>query len=165
MIPNQAEEELETSAKAYDLAIKNLDYLKYRRTQQGGGLTDSQQKQFKTETRNKLFHAMRKKELGDLIAQLEEDIKNKDALCAKCSGIIYYNSNVSARNYFRAKHCAVYPDILSRGYNKAFHASCDGHVVYGTGCFTVEDTVTIKSDLDMSVGKSRYGLGFRSLSK
>ncbi len=32
---------------------------------------------------------MRKKELGDLIAQLDEDIKNKDALCAKCSGIIY----------------------------------------------------------------------------
>ena len=85
----QAEEELETSSKAYDLAIKNLDYLKYRRTQQGGALTDSQQKQFKTETRNKLFHAMRKKELGDLIAQLDEDIKNKDALCAKCSGIIY----------------------------------------------------------------------------
>lgn len=85
----QAEEELDTSSKAYDSAIKNLDYLKYRRTQQGGALTDSQQKQFKTETRNKLFHAMRKKELGDLIAQLDDDIKNKDALCARCSGIIY----------------------------------------------------------------------------
>ena len=32
---------------------------------------------------------MRKKELGDLIAQLDEDIKNKDALSAKCTGVIY----------------------------------------------------------------------------
>ena len=85
----QAEEELEMSSNAYDASIKNLDFLKSRRAQQGGALTDSQQKQFKTETRNKLFHAMRKKELGDLIAQLEEDIKNKDALSARCSGVIY----------------------------------------------------------------------------
>lgn len=85
----QAQEEYATSSEAYDAAIKNLDYLKHRRTQQGGALTDAQQKQFKTETRNKLFHAMRKKELGDLIAQLDEDIKNKDALSAKCTGVIY----------------------------------------------------------------------------
>lgn len=85
----QAEEELATSSNSYDAAIKNLDFLKSRRAQQGGALTDVQQKQFKTETRNKLFHAMRKKELGDLIAQLDEDIKNKDALSARCSGVIY----------------------------------------------------------------------------
>lgn len=31
-------------------------------------------------------------------------------------------------------------------------SACDGHIVYGTGCFNVEDTVTVKSDLDLSVG-------------
>lgn len=85
----QAESDLEISSEAYDSAIKNLEYLKSRRAQQGGRLTDNQQKQVKTETRNKLFHAMRKKELTDLISQLEESIKNKDSLCAKCTGVIY----------------------------------------------------------------------------
>ena len=31
-------------------------------------------------------------------------------------------------------------------------AACDGHIRYGVGCFNVEDTVTIFSDLDISVG-------------
>ena len=35
-------------------------------------------------------------------------------------------------------------------------AACSGHIIYGTGCFNVEDTVTVKSDLDISVGNINF---------
>lgn len=85
----QAEEELSDSESAIASAERNISFLKHRRNLQGGLLTESQQRQIKTETQNKLFHTMRKKELSKLIAQLENDIKNKDNLCAKVTGMIY----------------------------------------------------------------------------
>ncbi len=85
----QAEQELCDSENAIASAERNIAFLKHRRNLQGGLLTESQQRQIKTETQNKLFHNMRKKELTKLISQLENDIRNKDNLCAKVSGIIY----------------------------------------------------------------------------
>lgn len=85
----QAEEELADSSEAYNTACKNLEFLKHRKHIQGGLLTEAQQRQVKMETQNKLFHAMRKREMAALIAQLEEDMRNKDALCAKATNIIY----------------------------------------------------------------------------
>lgn len=84
-----AEADLEESNEAYETACKNLEFLKHRKSVQGGLLTEAQQRQMKTETQNKLFHSMRKREMVQLIAQLDEDIKNKDALKAKCTNIIY----------------------------------------------------------------------------
>lgn len=81
----KAEAELEQYGERYDNAVKNLEYLKHRKVQQGGVLTDEQQRQVKLETQNKLFSTIKKKELNILIAQLDEDIKNKDALCATCT--------------------------------------------------------------------------------
>ncbi len=80
----KAESELEQYGERYESAVKNLEYLKHKRVQQGGVLTDEQQRQVKLETQNKLFSTIKKKELSILIAQLEEDIKNKDALSATC---------------------------------------------------------------------------------
>lgn len=81
----KAESELEQYGERYDNAVKNLEYLKHKKVQQGGVLTDEQQRQVKLETQNKLFSTIKKKELNILIAQLEEDIKNKDALSATCT--------------------------------------------------------------------------------
>lgn len=85
----QAESDLEASVEAYNTACKNIKFLKQRKERQGGILTEAQQKQIKTETQNKLFHSVRKKELTKLIQQLGEDLKNRDALSAKCINIIY----------------------------------------------------------------------------
>ena len=85
----EAEEELAQVSKALDEAVRNLDFLKFRKTQQAGVLSDAQQKQVKVETRAKLLNSMRKKELEEEIAQLESDIRNKDNLCARVSGVIY----------------------------------------------------------------------------
>lgn len=84
-----AEAELEEAENVFDSAVRNLDFLKHRKSVQGGLLTDAQQKQVKIETQNKLFYSMRKKELRQLIEQLEEDIRNKDSLCCRCQGKIY----------------------------------------------------------------------------
>ena len=35
-------------------------------------------------------------------------------------------------------------------------AACDGHIVFGNGSFQVEEAVTIKSDLDISVGNINF---------
>ncbi len=35
-------------------------------------------------------------------------------------------------------------------------ASCDGHIVFGNGSFQVEEAVTIKTDLDISVGNINF---------
>ena len=55
-------------------------------------LTEAQQRQFRTETQNKLFHSMRINELQALIAKLEDDIMNKDLLRAVVPGKIYPGS-------------------------------------------------------------------------
>ncbi len=85
----EAEADLKESIRIFDSAIKNLTFLKQRRIAQGGELTEAQQRQYRTETQNKLFHAMRKTEIQAIIDQLDEDIKNKDALSAICTGRIY----------------------------------------------------------------------------
>lgn len=85
----EAEADLKESARIFDAAIKNLTFLKQRKVAQGGEMTEVQQRAFRTETQNKLFHSMRKNELQKLIEQLDEDIKNKDTLSAKVTGVIY----------------------------------------------------------------------------
>lgn len=84
----EAEADLKESIRIFDAAIKNLTFLKQRKVAQGGVMTEAQQRAFRTETQNKLFHSMRKNEIQALIDQLDEDIKNKDTLSAK-AGIIY----------------------------------------------------------------------------
>lgn len=84
----EAEADLKESMRIFDSAIKNLTFLKQRKIAQGGELTDAQKQQYRQETQNKLLHALRKTELQAVIDKLDEDIKNKDALSAKC-GTIY----------------------------------------------------------------------------
>lgn len=84
----EAEADLNESERVFDMTIKNLSFLKQRKIAQGGVLNEEQQRQFRIETQNKLFHAMRKTELKALIEKLEEDIKQKDNLEAVC-GVIY----------------------------------------------------------------------------
>lgn len=85
----EAEALLVEVKKSLDNAVRNLDFLKFRKKQQAGSLTDAQQKQVQVETKAKLLNTMRKKELEDEIKQLDEDIKGKDNLCARVPGIIY----------------------------------------------------------------------------
>ena len=35
-------------------------------------------------------------------------------------------------------------------------AACDGHIIFGDGCFQVEEAVTIKTDVDVSVGNINF---------
>lgn len=84
----EAEKELAQASEQYETALRNLKYIQERKIKQGGKLDESQQKQIKNSTQNKLFYLMRKKELSELITQLDEDIKNKDFLSAKAS-VIY----------------------------------------------------------------------------
>lgn len=88
----EAEANLKESVRIFETAVKNLAFLKQRKTLQGGTLTESQQRQFRTETQSKLFHSMRINELQALIDKLDEDIQNKDALRANVSGKIYPGS-------------------------------------------------------------------------
>lgn len=85
----EAEADLNESIRVFDNAVKNLAFLKQRKTAQGGTLTDAQQKQYRIETQNKLFHSMRKTQIQETIDKLDEDIKNKDNLSAICTGTIY----------------------------------------------------------------------------
>lgn len=85
----EAETDMKESIRVFDAAIKNLAFLKQRKVAQGGVLTETQQRQYRTETQNKLFHDMRKKEIQALIDKLDEDIKNKDNLSAICTGTIF----------------------------------------------------------------------------
>ena len=78
--------------RIFETAVKNLAFLKQRKSMQGGALTEPQQRQFRTETQNKLFHSMRINELQALIDKLDDDIKNKDNLRANVSGRIYPGS-------------------------------------------------------------------------
>lgn len=84
----KAENELEQYQEKYNAAVKNIEFLKFRKNQQNGILSEAQQKQMKLETQNKLFSTVKKKELTLLISQLDEEIQNKDALAARC-GMIY----------------------------------------------------------------------------
>lgn len=88
MRKREAEADLAESVRIYDLAIKNLNFLKQRKSIQGQ-LTEAQQKQFRIETQNKLHHSIRQKELKELIDELEEDSKNRENLGVSCTGMIY----------------------------------------------------------------------------
>jgi len=85
----EAEADLKESMRIFDLSVKNLAFLKQRKLAQGGILTEPQQRAYRTETQNKLFHSMRKNEIQSLIDKLDEDIKNKDYLSARVTGTIY----------------------------------------------------------------------------
>lgn len=88
----EAEADLNESIRIFDMAVKNLAFLKQRKEAQGGNLTEAQQKQFRIGTQNKLFHSIRKTQIQETIAKLDEDIKNKDNLSAICTGTIYPGS-------------------------------------------------------------------------
>lgn len=85
----EAEANLKESVRIFETAVKNLAFLKQRKSAQGGALTEPQQRQFRTETQSKLFHSMRINELQALIDKIDEDIQNKDALRANVTGNIY----------------------------------------------------------------------------
>ena len=85
----EAEADLKESIRIFDLAVKNLAFLKQRKLAQGGALTEQQQRAYRTETQNKLFHSMRRNEIQALIDKLDEDIKNKDYLSARVTGTIF----------------------------------------------------------------------------
>ncbi|MGN1341457.1 MAG: DUF342 domain-containing protein [Oscillospiraceae bacterium] len=89
----EAEAELESVIDIYEKAIKNIDFLKMRKSRQDGRLTDVQAKQMKAETQNKLYYSVRRKELEKYIAELEADLKNRDDLCAIVTGTIYPGSH------------------------------------------------------------------------
>ncbi len=84
----KAENELQQFNEKYENAVKNIEYLKFRKQQQGGLLSEEQQKLMKLETQNKLFSTVKKKELNLLIQQLDSEITNKDNLSARAN-IIY----------------------------------------------------------------------------
>lgn len=88
----EAEANLKESTRVFESAVKNLSFLKRRKSAQGGVLTEPQQRQFRIETQNKLFHSMRISELQALIEKLDDDIKNKDALRAVVTGKIFPGS-------------------------------------------------------------------------
>ena len=88
----RAENELQQYIEKYENAVKNLEFLKFRKQQQGGMLSEEQQRQMKLETQNKLFSTVKKKELTLLISQLDDEIENKDALAARAN-IIYPGSH------------------------------------------------------------------------
>ncbi len=85
----EAEANLRESTRIFEASVKNLAFLKQRKMAQGGVLTEPQQRQFRSETQNKLFHSMRMKELQSLIDNLDKDIQQKDALRANVSGRIF----------------------------------------------------------------------------
>lgn len=85
----EAEADLKESVRIFETAIKNLTFLKQRKSVQGGSLTEAQQRQYRAETQSKLFHSMRINELQALIDKLEEDIIHKDALRANVTGKIF----------------------------------------------------------------------------
>ena len=88
----EAEADLKESTRIFEGAVKNLAFLKQRKQAQGGALTEPQQRQFRSETQNKLFHSMRMKELQALIEKLDEDIQHKDALRANINNRVFPGS-------------------------------------------------------------------------
>ena len=110
-----AEDELKTVVDIYEQASKNVDFLKMRKKRQGGRLTDVQSKQMKTETQNKVFYSVKRKELEEYIAQLESDLRHRDDLCAKVTGTIFPGSKFcinyltldATEVYTRSKVCVI----------------------------------------------------------
>ncbi len=47
-------------------------------------------------------------------------------------------------------------NTLMTADGKSIVAACNGHLLYGVGCFNVEDTVTVNTDLDISVGNISF---------
>ena len=88
----EAEAELSVVNNIYEQSMKNVNFLKLRKNRQGGRLTDVQAKQMKTETQNKVFYSVRRKELEEQIAQREADLQHRDDLCAIVNGTIYPGS-------------------------------------------------------------------------
>ena len=86
-----------------------------RKKRQGGRLTDVQSKQMKTETQNKVFYSVKRKELEEYIAQLESDLRHRDDLCAKVTGTIFPGSKFcinyltldATEVYTRSKVCVI----------------------------------------------------------
>ncbi len=89
----EAEQELAAATDKYEQASKNVEFLKHRKKIQGGTLTDVQARQMKTETQNKVYFSVRRKDLQAYIAQLEADLKHRDDLCAIVNGKIYPGSH------------------------------------------------------------------------
>lgn len=115
----EAEAELSCAKTALAQATKNVEFLKVRKKRQGGNLTDVQSKQMKTETQNKVFYSVRCKELEELIAQLDADLKHRDDLCAMVSSTIFPGSHFCI-NYLsldvtqvfnRSKVCVIDDEI------------------------------------------------------
>lgn len=52
----------------------------------------------------------------------------------------------------KAANVTIGKNTLLTVDGKNIVAACDGHITYGTGCFNVDTTVTVRSDLDLSVG-------------
>ena len=67
--------------------------MKSRKKIQGGALTDMQARQMKTETQNKVYFSVRRKDLQGYIAQLDADLKHRDDLCAIVNNKIYPGSH------------------------------------------------------------------------
>lgn len=111
----EAETELAAVRTAFEQAEKNVNFLKHRKKRQGGQLTDIQSKQMKTETQNKVFYSVRCKELEELVAELESDLKHRDDLCAVVTGNIYPGSRFCinyltlevTNNTSRSKVCII----------------------------------------------------------
>ncbi|MGN1108517.1 MAG: DUF342 domain-containing protein [Oscillospiraceae bacterium] len=89
----EAEAELKSVINIYEQAMKNVEFLKMRKNRQGGRLTDVQAKQMKSETQNKVFYSVRRKELEAYIEELEADLKHRDDLCAVVNGTIFPGSH------------------------------------------------------------------------
>ncbi|MBE6888894.1 MAG: DUF342 domain-containing protein [Ruminococcaceae bacterium] len=115
----KAENELEQYQERLENAIRNLEYLKHRKSVQAGLLSDEQQKQMKLETQNKLFSTLKKKELSLLIEQLDEELKNKDNLSATCT-----------RLYPGAKFCINFLTLeITQVYSKSRVTVVDDQIV------------------------------------
>ncbi len=89
----EAEEELTAATEKFEQATKNVEFLKSRKKIQGGALTDMQARQMKTETQNKVYFSVRRKDLQGYIAQLDADLKHRDDLCAIVNNKIYPGSH------------------------------------------------------------------------
>lgn len=56
----------------------------------------------------------------------------------------------------RMPNITIGKNTLLTADGRSIVSACNGHILYGTGCFNVEDTVTIKTDLDLSVGNINF---------
>ncbi len=85
---------------------------------------------------------------GDIIADITEPTKGE-------AGLNIFGKPIPAIPG-RAATVTVGRNSVITADGKNLIAACDGHIVYGTGCFNVEESVTIKKDLDISVGNINF---------